>query len=121
MAGVEADVGVEAALQGDGGLGTAFFDALDVVVGHRGPQAQLGDGQPEDGADVVKRLTEGPGLADRDPLGGAGDVLGAGPAGGSRPSSRRQALPHHPHLLRRHPRPSHQHQPLNRSGAATAL
>ena len=58
----EADVGVEgggeAAQEGDGGLGAAFLDALDVVVGHGGAQGQFGDGQAEGGADVVQRLAE---------------------------------------------------------------
>jgi hypothetical protein len=54
---------------GDGGLGAAFLDALDVVLGEGGPQGQFGDGQAEGGADVVQGLAEGQGLADREPLG----------------------------------------------------
>jgi hypothetical protein len=73
VSGGEADVGVEgggeAAQEGDGGLGAAFFDALDVVVGQGSAHGQLGDRQAESGADVVQGLAEGQGLADSDPLG----------------------------------------------------
>jgi hypothetical protein len=49
--------------RGDGGLGAAFLDALDVVLGEGGPQGQFGDGQAEGGADVVQGLAKGQGLA----------------------------------------------------------
>ena len=49
--------------RGDGGLGAAFLDALDIVLGEGGPQGQFGDGQAEGGADVVQGLAEGQGLA----------------------------------------------------------
>ena len=69
--------GVEAAQEGDGGLGAAFLDALDVVVGHGGAHGKFGDGQAEGGADVVQAeggadVVQGlarQGLADPDPLG----------------------------------------------------
>ena len=48
MSAGEADVcvegGGEAAQEGDGRLGAAFLDALDVVVGHGGAHGQFGDG-----------------------------------------------------------------------------
>ena len=85
VAGGEADVGVEgggeAAQQGDGGLGAAFLDALDIVLGEGGPQGQFGDGQAEGGADVVQGLAEGQGLADREPLGIISRVLRGAPSG----------------------------------------
>jgi len=77
----EADVGVEgcgeATQRGDGGLGAAFLDALDVVIGQGGTQCEVGDGQAEGGADVVQGLAERQGLADRDALGIIGRILGA--------------------------------------------
>jgi hypothetical protein len=80
VSGGEAHFGVEgcgeAAQQGDGGLGAAFFDALDVVVGQGGAHGQLGDGQAEGAADVVQCLAERQGLADRDPLGIVGGSSG---------------------------------------------
>src|SRR6202012_4623118 len=81
----EADVGVEgsgeAAQEGDGGLRTAFFDALDVVIGQVCAQGEFGDGQAEGGTDVVQGLAERQGLANRDPLGIIGRILRARPAG----------------------------------------
>lgn len=56
----------EPAKQGDGRLGAALFDALDVVLGHRGAHGNLRDGQVEFGANVAQSLAEGEGLADRD-------------------------------------------------------
>jgi hypothetical protein len=77
----EADVcvegGGEAAQEGDGGLGAAFLDALDVLVGQGGADGQFGDGQAEGGPDVVQRLAERQGLADRDPLGIVGRTSGS--------------------------------------------
>ena len=62
VAGGEVDVGVEGggevAQQGDGGLGAAFLDALDVVLSEGGPQGQFGDGQAEGGADVIQGLAK---------------------------------------------------------------
>ena len=84
MAGGGVDVGIEgggeAAQQGDGGLGAAFLDALDIVFSERGPHGQLGDGQAEGGADVEQGLAEGLGLADREPLGVIGGFFRALPA-----------------------------------------
>ena len=81
MSGGKAHLGVkgggEEAQQRDGGLGAAFLDALDVVIGQGGTRGQFGDGQAEGGADVVQGLAERQGLADRDPLGIVGRVLGA--------------------------------------------
>jgi len=48
------------------------------VIAARG---DLRDGQAEFGADVVQGFAEGEGLADGDPLGVIGDLLGARPAG----------------------------------------
>jgi hypothetical protein len=42
-------------------------------------QGQFGDGPAEGGADVVQGLPERQGLADRDPFGIVGQVLGARP------------------------------------------
>jgi hypothetical protein len=72
--------------QGNGGLGAAFLDALDVVPGEGGPQGQFGDGQAEGGADVVQGLGEGQGLADREPLGIISGFFGAPSGCGSRSS-----------------------------------
>ena len=62
VSGGEADVGVErggeSAEQGDGGFGAAFFDALDLVVGHLSALGEFGDGKAELGADVVYGLAE---------------------------------------------------------------
>jgi hypothetical protein len=33
--------------QGDGGLGAAFFDALDLIDGHVSPASQVGDAQTQ--------------------------------------------------------------------------
>jgi hypothetical protein len=72
VAGGEADVGVEggrqAAQQRNGGLGAAFFDALDLVGGHIGAQAEVGDAEAKRDAPVIDRLPEGQGL-------GGGDTL----------------------------------------------
>ena len=90
MSGGEADIcvegGGEAAQEGDGGLGAAFLDALDVVVGQGSARGQFGDGQAEGSADVVQGLAERQGLADRDPLGIVGRVLGRARGCGSRSS-----------------------------------
>src|SRR6185312_4987471 len=63
----EVDGGVEGggqpSEQGNGRLSAAFLDALDVILGHRGPCGEFGDGQAEFGADVVQGFAEGEGLA----------------------------------------------------------
>lgn len=63
VSGSEADGGVErggqAPEQRDSRLGAALLDALDVVLGHRGPVGQFSDGQAEFGADVVQGLDAG--------------------------------------------------------------
>ena len=72
MAGQEADVGVkgvgELAEQSNSGLGAAFFDALDVVDGHRSAHRYLGDAKSEGLTPVIDGFAEGEGFADRDPL-----------------------------------------------------
>lgn len=83
--GGEVDGGVErggeAAEQGNGRLGAAFLDALDAILGHRGPRSEFRHGQAELDTDVIQCLAEGEGLAARDPLGVVGGLFGARPAG----------------------------------------
>ena len=50
-----------AAEQGDGGFGTAFFDALDLVVGHADAAGKFGNREAKGDADVVHGLAEGQG------------------------------------------------------------
>src|SRR6185437_11783459 len=60
QADVSVQCGGEAAEQGDGGLGAAFLDALDLISGHLG---ELGDGEAQGSPDVVQGLAEGQCLA----------------------------------------------------------
>jgi hypothetical protein len=54
--------------QGDGGLGAALLDALNLVIGHAYTLGQVGNRQAKGGKDVIHGLPEGQCLADRDPL-----------------------------------------------------
>ena len=54
--------------QGDGGLGAALFDALDLIDGHVSPAGQVGDAQTQGAALIVYGLAEGQCLANGDPL-----------------------------------------------------
>jgi len=60
--------GSEAPQQGDGGLGAALLDALDLVGSHFCAQGEIGDAQAEGDAPVIQGLAEGQGFTDRDPL-----------------------------------------------------
>src|SRR5262249_32119894 len=80
-ANVGTEGGGEAAKQGDGGLGAAFLDALDLVGGHAGAQREFGDGQLQRGAPVVDGFAERKGLPDGDPLRVAGVVVRQYPSG----------------------------------------
>ena len=60
--------GGQAPQQDNGGLGAALFDALDLVGRHVRALGQISDAEAEGAALVVDGLTEGPGLADGDPL-----------------------------------------------------
>jgi len=62
-------------------FGAAFFDALDLAVGHPCALGEFGDGEAEDGADVVHGLAEGQRFADRNPLGVIGGLCGPCSAG----------------------------------------
>jgi hypothetical protein len=81
----KADISVEGRRklteQRDGGLGAAFLNALDLVIGHACAACQVGNGQAEGGSDVIHGLPKGQRLSDRDPLGIVGELLGARPAG----------------------------------------
>ncbi len=71
----------ETAEQGDGGLGAAFLDALDLIGGHARAHGEFGDGHRQGSAPVVDGLTERQGLADRDPFGVVGVGSRQHPAG----------------------------------------
>jgi hypothetical protein len=66
----QAHVGVQgggqAPQQADSGLGTAFFDALDLIDGHLSAPGQFGGTQIQGAALVVNGLAEGQCLADGD-------------------------------------------------------
>src|SRR3984885_166831 len=68
----QAHVGVQgggqAPQQADSGLGTAFFDALDLIDGHLSAPGQFGGTQIQGAALVVNGLAEGQCLVDGDPL-----------------------------------------------------
>ncbi len=85
VAGGEADIGVkgsrQAPHQGNGGLGAAFFDALDLVCGHADALGEVGDAKAKGDPPVIDRLPNGLGLADRDPLRVIGRGFSARPAG----------------------------------------
>src|ERR1700722_5691222 len=65
---VRVESGGQAPEQGDGGLGAALFDALDLIGGHVSPAGQVGDAQTQGAALIVYGLAEGQCLADGDPL-----------------------------------------------------
>jgi hypothetical protein len=50
-----------AAQQGNGGLGAAFLDALDVILAHPGARGEFSDGQAEGGAAGISACTTRPG------------------------------------------------------------
>jgi hypothetical protein len=52
----------------NGWLGATFFDALDLVTGHAGPQGDFGNAHVEGDPPVVDRLPEGQRLPDCNPL-----------------------------------------------------
>ena len=60
--------GGQAPQQGNGGLGAALFDALDLVGRHLRAPGQVSDAEAKGAALVVDSLAEGQGLADGDPL-----------------------------------------------------
>jgi len=49
---------------GDGGLGAAFLDALDLIGGHARPLGQAGDVEGQSAALVIDGFAEGQDLAD---------------------------------------------------------
>jgi len=73
--------GGQAPQQGNGGLGAALFDALDLVGRHLRAPGQVSDAEAKGAALVVDSLAEGQGLADGDPLRILGLFGRANPAG----------------------------------------
>jgi len=57
---VSVEGGGQAAQQGDGGFGAAFFDALDLIGGHDGPLGQVGDAEAQGAALVTPHTSSTP-------------------------------------------------------------
>lgn len=78
--------GGQAAQQGEGGLGAAFFDAPDLAGCHVYTAGQAGDAEAQGATLIMDGLAEGQGFADGDPLRIFCSPGRADPAGGSRSS-----------------------------------